>query len=215
MSYRATNWAYELDIKSPAKPVLVALADMADEASTCFPGQDRLAYMTGLSPRTVRRALDDLEAAGLITRTRRHDTRGVRSSDRYRLSVEDLPASVTTGQSDHRSHKPRLPAKSARPTGQGDQGTIREPSGNHQQRDQSANVTARHEHEPNARKALVRIKRERALPIGIDEMLQHAYRLGDGDPWIGFRIIDQITQTAIAGANNPTAVLRKRLRDAA
>jgi hypothetical protein len=62
VSYKATGWAYDLPLRGPAKPVLVALADFADEAGSCYPGQDRLCQMTGLSIRTVRRALERLEA---------------------------------------------------------------------------------------------------------------------------------------------------------
>lgn len=47
MSYRALNWAWEADLPMPQKFVLVALADMADEKDSCYPGQERLARMTG------------------------------------------------------------------------------------------------------------------------------------------------------------------------
>lgn len=87
MSYQATAWAYELPLIGSQKFVLVALADMADESASCFPGQKRLAAMTGLSVRTVQRALEDLEAHGLITRQRRY-AEGYRTSDRYRLNLD-------------------------------------------------------------------------------------------------------------------------------
>ena len=60
MAYKATHWAWELDLRMPEKFVLVALADMADEAFSCFPGQKRLARMTGASVRTVGRVKDGL-----------------------------------------------------------------------------------------------------------------------------------------------------------
>jgi hypothetical protein len=105
MAHEATTWAYSLPIQNIAqKFVLVALADMADQAYSCFPGQDKLAEMTGASLRTVQRALSDLEAAGLIEREERRRAGGYRSSDRYYLKVgSSLPShpsesQVTDGQ---------------------------------------------------------------------------------------------------------------------
>lgn len=120
MSYRATNWAYELPLKGSAKPVLVALADLADESDSCFPGQARLSEMTGLSERTVRRALERLDEWGLIERQARHDSRGYRTSDRYVLSVGYQPDTLTTGQDDHRSLCHDLPDTVSTPTGHSD-----------------------------------------------------------------------------------------------
>lgn len=90
MSYKATNWAYDLPLKGSMKPVLVVLADMADESHTCFPGQDRVAQMSGLTVRTVQRALVKLEAAGLIERQHRVGYGGYRTSDRYVLNVGEV-----------------------------------------------------------------------------------------------------------------------------
>lgn len=110
MSYKAINWAYELPIKGPAKPLLVALADFADEAGSCYPGQDRLALMTGLSRSSVQRNLQRLERMGLITREHRYDQRGYRTSDRYVLSLDTQVLGVTepSGQSAYWSERPRL-----------------------------------------------------------------------------------------------------------
>lgn len=106
MSYKAIAWAYDMALRSPQKPVLVALADMADEEATCFPGQARLAEMTGLSVATVRRALDKLEAHKLIERERRTNHLGHRTSDRYRLRLdrsepESLALTLRTAQDAH------------------------------------------------------------------------------------------------------------------
>lgn len=91
MSYKATAWAYDLDLPSPRKFVLVALADFADENGSCFPGQQRLMKMTGLGERAVRNSLKMLEDEGLITRLARYES-GHRISDRYRLSMQVIPA---------------------------------------------------------------------------------------------------------------------------
>ncbi|MFJ4038229.1 helix-turn-helix domain-containing protein [Microbacterium sp. NPDC090007] len=119
MSYKATNWAWELGLKMPEKFVLVALADMADEKQSCYPGQATLSRMTGASERTVRRAITSLEDAGLLTREERRTEGGYRTSDRYVLQVgatldsnrSDWPVVDLTGHTDqpHRSHRPTSP----------------------------------------------------------------------------------------------------------
>jgi ribosomal protein L44E len=133
MSNEAITWAYRQDITNGAKFVLVALADMADEAHSCYPGQAKLAQMTGQSERTVRRQLAELEIAGYITRARRFDKAGHRTSDRYKLPVDadvlaiptgqndqsyGQPANSTTGRNDRRSD-------STVPTGQRDRVSLR------------------------------------------------------------------------------------------
>lgn len=137
MSYKATAWAYDMSLSSPMKPVLVALADMADEAGTCFPGQERIASMTGLSVRTVARALEKLEALGLIERRRRSDGYGHRTSDRYVLHLtvtipETLPDTLPSSQRAYKSHSPSLPDTQSIPTGHSVRGTTSEPLENHQ-----------------------------------------------------------------------------------
>ncbi|WP_295035094.1 helix-turn-helix domain-containing protein [uncultured Microbacterium sp.] len=91
MSYKATHWAWELGLKMPEKFVLVALADMADEQHSCFPGQTTLAQMTGASESTVRRAVRKLEDLGLLNREERRSAGGYRTSDRYLLQVGASP----------------------------------------------------------------------------------------------------------------------------
>ncbi|QWT24961.1 helix-turn-helix domain-containing protein [Subtercola sp. PAMC28395] len=88
MSYKATNWAYDLPLTGSAKGVLVALADMADEENSCYPGQKKLADMTGRSQKTIERALKYLESVGLLERIHRHSANGWRTSDRYLLKLD-------------------------------------------------------------------------------------------------------------------------------
>ena len=131
MNYRATGWAYDLPLKGSRKPVLSALADMADESNSCYPGQDKIAHMTGLSTRTVRRALDDLEADKLIERMARRDRSGHRSSDRSVLKIdrtwEQVQADKLSGRDEasdeppaddpNRTPCPSLPDTVSEPTG--------------------------------------------------------------------------------------------------
>lgn len=98
MSYKATHWAWEIELAMPQKFILVALADMADEELSCFPGQETLARMTGASVRTVGRALADLEAQGLLTREQRRRKDGFRSSDRFVLHIDRSPSHVSESQ---------------------------------------------------------------------------------------------------------------------
>ena len=112
MSHKATSWAWSLTIEPSAKKfVLVALADFADEASSCYPGQSTLAAMTGQSVESVRRHVKALEEDGWLTREQRRRADGSRTSDRYVLAV-NLTGS-TTGQS-----APHLPVNLPEPTGQ-------------------------------------------------------------------------------------------------
>jgi len=129
MSYKATNWAYDLPLTGSAKPVLVALADMADEDNSCFPGQRKLAAMTGRSVKTIERALTYLEGMGLLSRVKRYGSNGWRTSDRYVLNLDvvtlDLPDKVTTSQNDYQSESlvvnlARLPDILSTTTRQGD-----------------------------------------------------------------------------------------------
>jgi hypothetical protein len=128
MSYRALNWAWEADLPTSQKFVLVALADMADEHESCFPGQERLGRMIGATDRTVRAALVKLEESGLISRTQRRGADGMRTSDRYVLHtnrkilpvVESPETDVDLTGNLRQPHRKQLPGNPQR--------TTREPS---------------------------------------------------------------------------------------
>lgn len=91
MSNRALSWAFSTQMPSTSKFTLVVLADLADEADSCFPSQAYVAAATGSSERTVMRALANLERQGYIVRERRHRGNGSRTSDRYVLRVGWVP----------------------------------------------------------------------------------------------------------------------------
>lgn len=77
-----------------AKAVALVLADYCDAEWSCFVGQERLAWEAEVSPRTVRRILQQLERDGLVTRHARY-REGHRTSDLIRVvpkAVAALPA---------------------------------------------------------------------------------------------------------------------------
>lgn len=63
---------WELDLPPGEKLVLLALADQAnDEGTQCWPSVPTIARRSGQGDRTVRRALEHLEAKGHLTRQHR------------------------------------------------------------------------------------------------------------------------------------------------
>lgn len=91
MSYRLTAWAAEVRGLTPTqKLVLMMLAHCCNGsagAAVCWPSQARLAELTGLSERSVRYALRELEARCLIQASAGQG----RTSSRYRLACDDSP----------------------------------------------------------------------------------------------------------------------------
>lgn len=94
-------WAWKQDLKPPPKLALLALADYANHNLESWPALDTLAARTGMGRRTVIRALEHLEAAGLISRQPR-DKGGRQTSNLYRLEgcQSDTPPPPEGRQSD-------------------------------------------------------------------------------------------------------------------
>ena len=94
MSYRAMDLVYDMQVADPvAKFVLLTIAKHADEKMQCFPSMDRLASLTGLSPRTVQRKITALRKDGFLSVSNR-SVGGKRTSNYYTISRP-----VSTGQS--------------------------------------------------------------------------------------------------------------------
>ena len=81
------NFIYaEEQLTHRAKTVYIYLRDRADASGVCWPGIKTIAGELGLSTRTVQRALDDLEDAGLIVKKQRRRKNGSLTSNLYRLN---------------------------------------------------------------------------------------------------------------------------------
>ncbi len=81
MSLAAITWAYAQRCGSPTvKAVLLKLADAANDAGICWPSLRTIADQTELSLRSVRVALRQLEATGMIQTTRRRVGKNYTSS---------------------------------------------------------------------------------------------------------------------------------------
>ena len=94
MSYRAMDLVYDMEVTDPvAKFVLLTIAKHADERMQCFPSMDRLASLTGLSPRTVQRKVTALRKDGFLSVSNR-SIGGKRISNYYTILRP-----VSTGQS--------------------------------------------------------------------------------------------------------------------
>ncbi len=79
MSISTLNWAFgpHPELKSPAKFVLVCLADMAGQDNRCWPSYDTIRERTRLTRNSIGAALTQLEQHGLIKRTGRFGSSNV------------------------------------------------------------------------------------------------------------------------------------------
>ncbi|NWN89201.1 MAG: helix-turn-helix domain-containing protein [Micrococcaceae bacterium] len=82
------DWAVELHLPQAQKVTLLVLVKYADKEYTCYPGQTKLAENTGMSIRSVRNALNELEKVGIIHREKRYLKNGTRTSDRCFLNID-------------------------------------------------------------------------------------------------------------------------------
>ncbi|WBL18764.1 helix-turn-helix domain-containing protein [Citricoccus sp. NR2] len=94
MSIQAINWARQVGgtgvLRAPEILVLWQLADMADEAWSCWPSQSSLARDTNQSLRTINTQIGRLKTLGLLRVESRHGTGGGRIGMRYYLQEEAL-----------------------------------------------------------------------------------------------------------------------------
>ena len=84
------NFIYAEDLSHREKTVYIYLRDRADASGVCWPGIKTIAGELGLSPRTVQRALADLEHRQLIEKRQRHRANG--SAERHARSDQEAAA---------------------------------------------------------------------------------------------------------------------------
>lgn len=87
MSQSLIELAWEQDVKTSAKTILVYLAWRADESGRCWPSVKELMHVTRITAQAVYTAINTLEAAGLITRENRTP-----NTNMYRLHLSEAPA---------------------------------------------------------------------------------------------------------------------------
>ena len=80
-----------------AVSVYMYLQDRSNRAGCCWPGIKTIAGELGLSPRTVQRALADLEHRQLIEKRQRHRANGSLTSNLYRLTAAKKSQSPAKG----------------------------------------------------------------------------------------------------------------------
>lgn len=112
MSGRAYRWAIKQDLKLASKSVLLAIAWYADEAGkNSHPGAPLLSRHTGMTIRSVRRALSDLESAGLIRRdgfSRKGDRVEFSRSAVYSLPINESDTVSPSDSVEHDTVSPSL-----------------------------------------------------------------------------------------------------------
>lgn len=77
---------YSSDLNHRARVVYMNLADRADRDGKCWPAIKTIASELNLSRSTVKRALDDLCRAKLLTKETRWRENGGLTSNLYRIS---------------------------------------------------------------------------------------------------------------------------------
>ena len=76
---------YQSDLNHRGKAVYMYVRDHADSEGKCWPGIRTISAELGLSRSTVKRALDDLCKAGLISKEYRWRENGSLTSNLYKL----------------------------------------------------------------------------------------------------------------------------------
>lgn len=86
MSIRLMSQVWEKQLPPTDQRVLLVLCDFANDEGVCWPSIDYIAWKLGVDRKTVMRAIERLEAAGVIRVERQH-----RRNNRYTIDLEKLP----------------------------------------------------------------------------------------------------------------------------
>ena len=108
MSNRLRNFAVKLTFRfARIKGTFMYLCDRADEKGVCWPKQETIAAETGFSLASVRRSLNELEAAGYISRKQLRQSSYVTVGTTYRINLKKLASEAARKRdesSDHGDH---------------------------------------------------------------------------------------------------------------
>ena len=126
--YEREKIIWDSELPGNEKFLLLAINSFVDSNGECWPGQELLARMCGIKDRTIRNLCKALETKGIIERNRRFDTRGFRTSDKFKVNFDavknptgkppqTLPEKSTTGKINHRKSTTVLPENDDSPTG--------------------------------------------------------------------------------------------------
>lgn len=88
MSVKLMSKAWEMDIPTGQKFVLLALCDHANDDGLCYPSQGKIASKCSLSPRAVVGHIKWLEDHGILEKSRRQKG-GNRQSNIYEINLEN------------------------------------------------------------------------------------------------------------------------------
>jgi hypothetical protein len=199
-------------------PVLWALALRMGPNGQGFASHHVLAVDADVSEHTARRSTREARDRGYLDQTRRGGRRGtgVVMASEWALIEPSQPAThwpVGNGPQTAKSGSPNGHPLAAQEVLS--QENYLPPS--HTEPQGYASVAANggreaHKNEPNARRAIAALIRDRALPFTIEHLLELAYALGNGDPWDGYLLrVKAATEQSFTSARDPTRVLHKRL----
>src|SRR3954469_18711448 len=95
------NWAWSICLPPAPKLVLMALADIADDAGFCFPSVPTLAVKVSMDERSVQRILRKLTADAFVAIEQRFRADHAQTSNGYRLAFERPPANCHRPSDSH------------------------------------------------------------------------------------------------------------------
>ncbi len=109
MTWQAMAWAFESSVPNPAKAVLGALANWADQDESCSPSVERIAEAASITPEHVLLELDHLQQTGMIKVLPHHNDQGDALRVRYYLQVgvSYTPPPVSESRLSPRADEPR------------------------------------------------------------------------------------------------------------
>jgi hypothetical protein len=92
MSWKALDWATDINVGSPTmRLILILLANKTDEQFSCYPSVRTLMAESCAARSTVLKALNRLEHEGFITRVAQYHESGAQRCSRYFLNHPDAP----------------------------------------------------------------------------------------------------------------------------